>query len=352
MTSETQQTATRAFGAESRRQLLEEYFASAGDVTSTNAWRHVYRLLAWIDRTTGLVHCYESDKSQPGRAWYGRSLAFHGWLAAEFSIPPKELGSSLDWLFRRAAERLSVLLEKQRAYWVTNGVAQRSVFVGDEFPLPGEDPEIASLINQELGPLFREPPSRDVIRSLTRRINQYISEENKRKNLVGEGFEDVLAFLFERFSAGRGWRVLARPLLHDIPGFRPPPAGQKPRRVDLAIISPDNDRTLVTAKWSVRADREEQFGVDFENYARLDDAGRNFGFVLVTNEFDAARLTAACERRVQNAALLSAVVHVNPRGVLSAYGPEAKRSAGLLAGHLKTSRLIGLKEWFDQLIPG
>ena len=351
MTDAVEQTAKRAFGKDSRRQLLDEYFAAAGEITSATAWHHVYRLLAWIDRTTGLVHCYESDKSQPGRSWYGRSLSFHKWLADEFSVSPKELGSQVDWLFRRATERLSVLLDKQRTYWATNGISQREVFSGSEFPVPGEDPEIEGLINEELGGLFISQPSREVIGSLTRRINHHISQENKRKNLVGEGFEDVLAFLLKRLGARRGWQILARPLLHDIPGFRPPPAGQKPRRVDLAIISPSGDRTLVTAKWSVRADREEQFGVDFENYARLDDAGRDFGFVLVTNEFDAARLVAACERRVQNAALLSAVVHVNPLGVLAAYGPEAKRSAGQLSKHIASGRLVGLQDWFDKLIP-
>lgn len=349
--TDVERNAKAAFGKESRGQLLDAYFATAGEITSANAWRHIYRLLAWIDRTTGLVHCYESDKSQPGRTWYGRSLSFHGWLAAEFDVPPKELGAQVDWLFRRAIERLSVLLEKQRIYWATNGIAQRSAFEGPEFPLPGEDPEIESLIREELGGLFSSQPSREVIRSLTRRINEYISQENKRKNLVGEGFEDVLALLFQRFAAGRGWQVLARPLLHEIPGFRPPPAGQKVRRVDLAIISPTGDRTLVTAKWSVRADREEQFGVDFENYARLDEAGRNFNFVLVTNEFDAARLIAACDRRVQNSALLSAVVHVNPQGVLAAYGPDAKRSAGQLAKHIGAGRLVGVQDWFDKLIP-
>jgi hypothetical protein len=55
-------------------------------------------------------------------------------------------------------------------------------------------------------------------------------------------------------------------------------------------------RTLVTAKWSVRADREEQFMSDFQAYERLESAGRDFGYVLITNEFDAARLRAACER--------------------------------------------------------
>src|SRR5205807_337461 len=103
------------------------------------------------------------------------------------------------------------------------------------------------------------------------------------------------AFVMERLPA-TGLTVRARPLLHELPGFRAPPRGEKARRVDLAVVAGDR-RVLVTAKWSVRADREEQFGVDFETYARLEDSGRDFEFVLVTNEFDAARLAAACERR-------------------------------------------------------
>ena len=38
------------------------------DMPPIPAWKHVYRLLLWIDSTTGLAHCYESDKSQPGQA--------------------------------------------------------------------------------------------------------------------------------------------------------------------------------------------------------------------------------------------------------------------------------------------
>jgi len=63
-------------------------------------------------------------------------------------------------------------------------------------------------------------------------------------------------------------------------------------------------------QWSIRVDREEQFASDFEAYARLESAGEDFDYVLVTNEFDAARLTAACERRRQNSPLFSPVVHI------------------------------------------
>ena len=71
-----------------------------------NAWQHVYRLLLWIDRTTGLAHCYESDKAQPGRPWYARSLAFHDWVSTEFHVAPANLADDIDWLFREAVKDL------------------------------------------------------------------------------------------------------------------------------------------------------------------------------------------------------------------------------------------------------
>ena len=188
------------------------------------------------------------------------------------------------------------------------------------------------------------------MRRLTQRLRAHLTQENKRKNLVGEGFEDVLAFLIRRLPGAADLVVSARPALHALPGFRPPPGTEKQRTVDLAIIAAGGRRVLVSAKWSVRADREEQFGVDFEAYARLEDFGRDFDFVLVTNEFDAARLSAACERRRQNAALFSAVVHVNPQGPLAAYGPERKRSAMRLAEYVENGRLLSLEAWLTQLV--
>jgi hypothetical protein len=339
----------RAFGAESRSQMLEEYFATAGAVTPANAWQHVYRLLLWIDRTTGLAHCYESDKAQPGRPWYARSLAFHDWAAAGLGVPPIELGREVDRFFRRGTERLAGLIARMQAERDALAAEQRQPYAGRGFPEPGEDPGIESLVHEELGAWFSESPPPEAMRRLARRLGAYLAQENKRKNLVGEGFEDVLAALVRRLPGATGLQVDARPLLHAIPGFRPPPGSEKPRRVDLAIVGPEPRRVLVSAKWSVRADREEQFGVDFEAYARLEDAGRDFDFVLVTNEFDAARLVAACERRRQNAALFSSIVHVEPRGVLAAYGPSPRLSAKRLAEHVESGRLVSLERWLESL---
>src|ERR1700730_7883979 len=136
----------RAFGADSRREIIDEYFSEAGEVTAENAWQHVYRLLLWTDRTTGLAHCYESDKAQPGRPWYGRSLAFHDWLSSALSSPPHEVGAQIDWPLRRGTERLAAVIAKQNATRTTKAAEQRAPYADRGFPEPGEDPALEVLI--------------------------------------------------------------------------------------------------------------------------------------------------------------------------------------------------------------
>jgi len=347
---EVQKQIARAFGAESRAQLLNEYFEGAGAITAANAWIHVYRLLLWTDRTTGLVHCYESDKTQPGRPWYARSLAFHDWLAKSFSSEPHQLGGEIDWLFRRSTERLAAVIAKQSVSRATKAAEQRAPYAGRGFPEPGEDPTLQQLIEDTLGPWLTQPPA-DTLRTLTQRIQMYFGQENKRKNLVGEGFEDVLSALIKRLQGAQSLRIEARPLLHTLPGFRPPRGNEKTRKVDVAVIDGEERRTLISAKWSVRADREEQFGTDFATYTRLEDVGRDFDFVLITNEFDAARLVAACDLRGQNTNIFASVVHVNPLGPLAAYGTELRRSAKRLAEHVESGRLRSLESWLTSLLP-
>src|SRR5256885_9960406 len=105
------------FSHPSRVALVDQYFSDRR-IHPSEAWEHVYRLLLWIDRTTGLAHCYESDKAQPGRPWYARSLRFHGWVAEALGQDPSGLASEIDWLFRRGTEKLALSvtrIEKTRA---------------------------------------------------------------------------------------------------------------------------------------------------------------------------------------------------------------------------------------------
>lgn len=340
----------RPFGAESRSRMLNEYFASAGAVTSSNAWQHIYRLLLWIDRTTGLAHCYESDKSQPGRPWYARSLAFHDWVSSALGTSPGDLTDAIDLLFKKATADLASAAAAMRARGGESAAAMRERYEGRGFPLPGEDPELERIITDTLRPWLTGQPTAEALRDLTERIQAHVGQENKRKNLVGEGFEDALAAVCSRVPGiGDRYDVLVRPVLHTLPGFNPPRGREKPRQVDLALVRrTDAWRVLVSAKWSVRSDREEQFTTDFEAYARLEAAGEDFGYVLVTNEFDPARLAAACDNRRQNAALFTDIVHVNPDGPRAAYAaPIPARGGGISRAveHMESGRLASLESW-------
>lgn len=337
----------RAFGAENRARLLERYFGSAGSVTPGNAWQHVYRLLLWIDRTTGLAHAYESDKSQPGRPWYARTLAFHDWLSLEMRLDPGVLGMELDFLFKEAAEDLARSAARDRRALAEE---QRRSYEGRDFPIPGEDPELVEIIATGLQHWLAEEIPDDAWRLVTERIHAHIGQENKRANIVGEGFEDTLAAIIHRLPGAQRWTIRNRVELGNIPGFNPQSEAEKRKKVDLVLWDENgSDRVLITAKWSVRSDREEQFRSDFDAYVRL-NASRPFRYVLVTNEFDAARLRAACESVGGNAPLFERVVHVNPDGVLAAYGTQLRRSATALPDLVATRRLVPLSAWLEEVL--
>ncbi len=79
-------------------------------------------------------------------------------------------------------------------------------------------------------------------------------------------------------------------------------------------------RTIVTAKWSVRADREKQFPTEYEEYCNAESENKKFEYVFVTNEFDPARLMRACEILFRNNPMFDHVVHINTDAVRAAYG--------------------------------
>jgi hypothetical protein len=352
--SEAEWTVHRAFGFENRDRLLDRYFTRIMDVTSAEAWQHIYRLLLWTDPTTGLAHCYESDKCQPGRPWYARTLSFHAWAADALGTTPAELGGEIDLLFRWATENLAIATAGRRVAYAAAAERQLKPYAGQRMPLPGEDPELAEIVTETLAQWLAADPPPAVMRGLAERVRAHVSQENKRKNLVGEGFEDTIAAVLRRITGiGRFHDVIVRPWLHDLPGFYQPRGGEKPRQVDLALVRRrDKYRTLVSCKWSIRSDREEQFASDFEAYARLESAGKAFDYVLVTNEFDPARLAAACENRRGRDLLFTSVVHVNTAGPRAAYGaPVSARGRGIgrAVGHMDSGRLESMAAWLQAI---
>lgn len=344
-----------AFGAENRGRLIDAYFTKQSDdsITPDQAWAHVYRLLLWVDRTTGLGHCYESDKSQPGKRWYARSLAFHDWVSTALSTSPCELAQHIDWLFLRAAEDLAAYVLKRAAKVAAKAETQRKPYQGRGFPRPGEDPELVAIVRDALGIHLGSEPPAEVWDLLVQRVRQYLALDNKRKNLVGEGFEDVISQVLQRTCRSGDMQVFTRHALHELPGFNRMRVGDKPNKVDVAVIRPST-RTLVTAKWSVRADREKQFVTDFTDYVNAESARRPFEYVFVTNEFDPARLMRACEQLVGNALMFKHVVHISTDAIKATYslsGDEKGEAASMqrVLKHIEEGRLISLGQWLNNL---
>lgn len=344
-----------AFGAENRARLIDAYFDGIpeAEIDAANAWRHVYRLLLWVDPTTGLGHCYESDKCQPGKPWYARSLAFHDWVSEALGVNPPDLGKAIDWLFLRASDELATFVLMRLEKHASKAAAQRQPYEGRGFPIPGEDPELVGIIRGVLGSHLASDPPAEVWADLTIRLRQYLMQENKRKNLVGEGFEDVLAQVIRRVVKRDGLEVHSRRLLHDLPGFSRAREGEKPNKVDVSVLRPGM-RTLVTAKWSVRADREKQFTTDFADYVAARADSKPFEYVFVTNEFDPARLMRACEILATNAPMFNHVVHINTEALRAAYlevegGPKDTPTIRKVRGFIDEGRLIGLGDWLNGL---
>jgi hypothetical protein len=339
-----------AFGAINRNRLIGSYFtaSSIDTICPSAAWEHVYRLLLWVDQTTGIAHCYESDKCQPGKNWYARSLAFHDWVSRALGSTPTRLAADVDWLFRKATFDLSLAVLQRAKRLVAAAARQRQPYADKDFPKPGEDPELISIIREVLGSRIDREPDAETWQLLVQRIRQHVALENKRKNLVGEGFEDVLGHVIERSCRGTQVDVKTRSLLYEIRGFNRPRYGDKPNKVDLAVVRPGM-RTLMTAKWSVRADREKQFTADFNDYVVAESEGKPFEYVFVTNEFDPARLMRACEKLAANAPMFSHVVHINTDALKATYGISPEHTMQRVLQYIDAGRLISLEKWLNLL---
>lgn len=350
--TEEENAIDRAFGSENRNRLIDRYFQAGGivKIDPSDAWKHVYRLLLWSDPTTGLAHCYESDKAQPGKPWYARSLAFHDWVSTALKSEPAELAKQIDWLFIAACKDLSASLLRRQERLAKGAAQQRQAYSQRSFPEPGDDPELAALVGEILKPFFSSSPSEEAWRLLTQRVRQFLAVQNKRKNLVGEGFEDVLTQIVRRACDVDSGSLLTRKLLYEIPGFNRAKSGGKENKVDLAVIRPTM-RTVVTAKWSVRADREKQFPTEYEEYCNAESENKKFQYVFVTNEFDPARLMRACATLFRNNPMFDYVVHINTDAVRATYGESASSGRKLdqsrrqVIDYIDKGRLISLEKW-------
>ncbi len=123
--------------------------------------------------------------------------------------------------------------------------------------------------------------------------------------------------------------IQARCLLSNVPGFANVRVGDKPNKVDLAIVRrADQRRTLVTAKSDIRP----------------------FDFVLLPSEFDPARLARVCEFSAGNTAMFSHVVHISPQALAAVYGPAPEPTMQRVLGYIHSGRILALDHWLAQLL--
>jgi hypothetical protein len=119
---------------------------------------------------------------------------------------------------------------------------------------------------------------------------------NKRKNALGEGFEDLLFLLLKQVSRIPPDKVELRTPVSKLPGFRraaPRQKGERQKREprpDIAITEQNVTHVITTAKWSMRQDRETQFQSEYSSFQMNKVQSTELTYALITNEFDLARL--------------------------------------------------------------
>lgn len=81
----------------------------------------------------------------------------------------------------------------------------------------------------------------------------------------------------------------------------------------------------------------------------MERTGQSFDYVLVTNEFDSARLVAAAERQREGNPLFTNVVHVSIEALKAVYGNGPSRSFAKALAHMRKGRIESLGDWLSRL---
>lgn len=338
--------------SEENRVRIVDAFLGDNVIDPAEAWKDVYRLLLWVDPRTGIAHCYESDKSQPGRAWYPRSIEFHRWVADQLGVEPIDLKDHIDRMFREVLEEV-IPAEADQMAEEAREAQQGLVDERHPMPVPGDDPRLLEIV-ERLMPLDpSERLSEDAVKGILREIYAHMGSEKKRANLLGRGFENVLDGVIGRLSAPPAEHGPQR-TIETIPGFRPTRDGEKVEKVDVFVGDGRRTRIMISAKWSVRADREKQMEADLQTYIHANEWGRDvFDYVWITNEFDPARLVANATKTQNNQLQFTRIVHVCPQALALVHRLDGARRLGktpaLLKEQLAEGRIVGLDSFLREI---
>ncbi len=329
--------------------MLEEYFREAGEVTAANAWQHVYRVLLWLDERTQLAHIYDSNHMQQGGAFYSRAVRFTDEVSKELSIDRKDLGNRIDVLFKGC---VAELLKREGANPAASAeeVAQLALLAEED----GEELDESELIG-EISDLLASagvaaPKVPSLARAIEERARRFFTLGNKRKNALGEGFEDLLTMLLEKVSKVPTSKIQVRKRVSALPGFKKVAqvrgrrrGGERLPKPDIAITDEGVTQVITTAKWSMRQDRETQFASEYDGYQKNKVQTTELQFVLITNEFDVARLDNVARAQPGGAGgyIFHTIYHINPQLLLETQGERI----GAVRGWIDAGKIGSLEDF-------
>lgn len=340
------------FGRETRVRILREHLAEKSEVTASTAWQFIYEELLWIDSSTGLAHLYESDKAQPGRPWYSRTLVFTNFLCEKFgNITVAELRTRIDRLFRAIIADLQKKLPESKVNEdaVTQALTEAAsddqvidqlVAITDaSLDMQSTNNVVDEELIAEFTQLIRQrtdldaQQARTLAETMAKRARLYYNLGNKRQNLLGEGFEDILQILMMRVARVPENRIMMRTRANKLPGFKRKSNRKREEAPDIAVISGETTQLLASVKWSIRHDRQKQFADEMDSYAELLAQSFRPMYVIITNEYDPARLQFICSMEPHKGFEVDQVYHINTEILL-----------GVLAGHARWNEIKALTD--------
>lgn len=335
------------FGKGTRLKALAAYMETATyarAITADDAWVHVYKLLLSMDRRARLAHVYDSNHMQKGGVWYQRAKAFTEILCKRWGIAASALPDQIDVMFKHCVKEYVALKEEEEE----DPGATEAADAVTEFAL-----DVRDVLSRKLGAKAGAALDEAIV-EIERSAEYYFEMERKRQNVRGEGFEDALEYLFEKVSGVPRAQLKVRTRTTELPGFKldpPLPKGRKKPKVpkpDIALLSPDNSLTrwIVTAKWSLRQDRLDQFGQEAAYYRDNRIQSSRIEFVFVTNEMDLARLRDVLDSTPDGGGFhFDRVYHLNLELVEETHGTEAFKKD--LAVYRAEGRLLSLKDLLE-----
>lgn len=282
-----------------------------------------------MDGSNGLAHLYESDKVQPGRPWHARAVRFTERICHEFGrITRQQLKAQIDGLFQECLRRMLrgeqetaeeqeislALAAEPDTSMPPDVVAEAQKVTGPETEayVPDADlaTEFAEILSRQEHNLTETQVS-ELSNELLARARYYFKVGQKRQNVLGAGFEDVLGLLIKKLTTVPTASAFFNKKADLLPGFGRRTKRERIEAPDLAIVVRGETKLLASFKWSLRHDRLKQLTDELDCYVDLCQQRTFPRYVLVTNEYDPGRLIIANQQE-RKKRRLDCIYHLRP----------------------------------------